>query len=115
MAIVESKSPSNYQDAFDQLIQDVKRILEDGLTIHGETFSPDEIHIELPKSGTLPDNAVTELIAAIPQDPATSAGARRAHAAASKKASIQVWPETVPEKEIAAATDLAIEEAASLK
>jgi len=115
MAIIESKSPSNFKDAFDQLINDVKRILKDGVTIQGEYFSPDEIHIELPKPGTTPDEAITELIAAIPQDPATSVAADRALAAASKRASIQVWPEDVPEKEIAQAADLAIKETETLR
>jgi hypothetical protein len=115
MAIVESKSPSNFKDAFDQLTKDVKRIRTEGISIHGEYFSPDEIHIELPKPGTLPKDAVTELIAAIPEAPANSIAGERALAAAQKVASIQVWSENVPEKEIVAAGNLASELAASLK
>jgi hypothetical protein len=110
MAILESKSLSNFKEAFEQLINDVKRILRDGVTIDGEYFSPDEIHIELPKPGTLPEDAVTELIAAIPEERAVSVAGQRALAQATKTASIQVWGETVPEAEITAAAELAIKE-----
>jgi hypothetical protein len=115
MAILESKSPSNFKEAFEQLIKDVQRILKEGMTIQGQYYSPDEIHIELPKPGTKPEDAVTELIAAIPKDPNTSIGAQRALAAGLKRAQIDVWTETAAEDEIQAAADLVASEAATLK
>ncbi len=67
-AVVESKSPTNALDAFEQLRNDVRRIKSEGIVIDGTQYKPDEIKIEMPKVSDDPADWATELVAVLPRE-----------------------------------------------
>ena len=95
MADVESKSPTNKWDAFEQLRARVERIKRHGMVIDGVPYRPDEIHIDLP---TQPDHEdwVTELVAALPRNVRSADRAEEV----TKGVMINVWKIDVEESEL---------------
>lgn len=110
LSIVESKSPTNRWDAYGQLREDVSRIQRDGITLNGEYYTPDEIHIDLPKASQDPEDWTTELVAALPKSPTSPAK----FGEVTKGTVVNPWVLDVPESEIERAADLALDAAAKL-
>lgn len=106
MSIVESKSPTNMWDAFDQLRADIARIQKHGLEINGVKYEPHEIKIDLSKAGSSPADRVTDLVAVLPQELRAPASLRKL-GQVTKGTHIDVWEMPVAQEELEAAAELA--------
>jgi hypothetical protein len=98
MSIVESKSPTNLYDAFEQLRRDVARIKRDGIWINGKYYHPDEIVIDLPTSRQDPDDWITELIAAVPKEITSKGAEKMSHL--QKGTIMNVWLNDMDEEDL---------------